>query len=81
MKRLKRPDLALLRREKKAATNWDKDRKQKAGAKRAILVDDVDLLRQMQDDVDLLRSKRGLEPHRRMDSAMLPDCLKREGCK
>jgi hypothetical protein len=52
MKRLKRPDLALLRREKRAATDWDKAKKQKAEAKRAIPVDDVDLLRQMNDGED-----------------------------
>jgi len=52
MKRLKRPDLALLRREKKAATDWDKAKKHKSEEKRAIPVDDVELLRQMHDGED-----------------------------
>ena len=71
MKRLKRPDLALLRREKKAATDWDKAKKQKAEEKRAIPVDDVDLLRQM----------HGGEPWRRgLDRAMVHKSLRKEGC-
>jgi hypothetical protein len=65
------PERKVLRDEKRRMTTWDREKKQKAEEKRAIPVDDV----------DLLRDRGQGEPWRGgLDRAMVHPSLRREGC-